>query len=49
MLNKTLQDSVPMPMREYEHDEISSSDYGFVTITHPLDNDCNHSAISVLI
>jgi lichenan operon transcriptional antiterminator len=33
----------------YEHEEISSSDYGFVAITHPLDNDCNHSAISVLI
>jgi lichenan operon transcriptional antiterminator len=33
----------------YQHEEIGSSDYGAVAITHPLDNECNHSAISVLI
>jgi lichenan operon transcriptional antiterminator len=33
----------------YQHEEIGSSDYGVVAITHPLDNDCNYSAISVLI
>lgn len=33
----------------YEHEKISSSDYGYVAITHPLDNSCKYSAIAVLI